>query len=154
MLRRATDGEIPAVAAMIAAHPMALLQQSEVWLREIAAGEARGVLVWDRGGIAGCVTLDWAYPEVIYLLNLVVDRPGKGEGAALIRAVQDEVFGVMGAHRLECDVAFDNPGALALFRRAGFVQEGTLRECWQRAPGEWVDCHAFAMLAREWREQA
>lgn len=152
MLRRATDGEIPAVAAMIAAHPMALLQQPEPWLREIAAGDARGVLVWDRGSLAGFATLDWAYPGVVYLFNLAVVQPGCGEGCALIKAVQDEVFGGMGAHRLECDVAFDNGAALSAFRKAGFVPEGTMRECWNRAPGEWVDCHAFAMLAREWRQ--
>ena len=40
MLRRATTGEIPAVAALIAAHPRAMLAQSEDWLREIAGGAA------------------------------------------------------------------------------------------------------------------
>ena len=150
MLRRATDGEIPAVAALIAAHPMALLQQSEDWLREIAAGEAQGVLVWDRGGFAGFAVLDWDYPGVVYLYNLGVVERRRGEGCALIRAVQDEVFAEMGAHRLVCDVAFDNGAALAAFRKAGFVQEGTMRECWEREPGDWVDCHAFSLLAREW----
>lgn len=151
MLRRATEGEIPAVAALIEAHPMALLQQPEGWLREIVGGEARGVMVWDRGGIAGFATLDWAYPEVVYLYNLGVAHSGRGEGQALLSAVLAEVFGAMGAHRLSCDVVFDNPAALALFERAGFVREGMMRECWQREPGVWVDCHALSMLAREWR---
>lgn len=151
MLRRATEGEIPAVAALISVHPMALLQQPESWLQEIAAGEARGVLVWDRGGLAGFVTLDWAYPGVVYLYNMGVVRPGRGEGKALLAALVDEVFGGLGAHRLECDVAFDNPVALALFEGAGFVREGMMRECWQREPGVWVDCLALSMLAREWR---
>jgi RimJ/RimL family protein N-acetyltransferase len=149
MLRRATEGEIPAVAALIAAHPLALLQQSEEWLRDLA--EAEGVLVWDRDGVAGFATLEWAYPEVVYLFNLGVAETGRGAGRALIRAVQDHVFGTMGAHRLACDVVVDNPAALRVFEGAGFVREGMMRECWQREPGVWVDCHALSMLAREWR---
>ena len=95
MLRRATEGEIPAVAALIAAYPMALLQQSEIWLREISEGEARGVFVWDKSGIAGFAVVDWAYPQVAYLLNLAVTVSRRGEGAALIQAVQEEVFGAV-----------------------------------------------------------
>lgn len=150
MLRRATEGEIPAVAALIAAHPIAMLAQSEDWLREIAEGDAQGVMVWDRGGIDGVAVLDWAYPRVVYLINLGLAVPGRGEGQALIRAVLAHVFGTMGAHRMICDIAFDNDAGLAAFRKAGFVQEGTMRECWDRG-GVWVDCHAFAMLAREWQ---
>ena len=153
MLRRATDGEIPAVAALIAAHPKAMLTQSEDWLREIAGGAAQGVMVWDRGRIAGVAVLDWAYPGVVSLINLGLAVPGRGDGAALIGAVQAHVFGTMGAHRMFCDIAFDNTVALAAFARAGFVKEGTMRECWNRG-GVWVDCHAFGMLAREWRARA
>lgn len=151
MLRRATKAEIPAVAALIAAHPLALLQQSERWLHEIAASDAQGVLVWDRDGIAGLAVLEWAYPGVVYLINLGVAQPGEGMGRALIAAVQDHVFGTMGAHRMYCDIAFDNDAALAAFANAGFTQEGTMRECWDRGSGVWIDCHAFGMLAREWR---
>lgn len=151
MLRRATTGEIPAVAALIASQPMALLQQPEAWLREIAEGEARGVLVWDEGGIAGFAVIDWEYPGVMGLWNIGVLHPRQGTGRRLIRAVLDEVFGVLGAHRLFCDAAFDNAAALAAFPKAGFVREGVIRECWQREPGVWVDCVSFSMLEREWR---
>lgn len=154
MLRRATTGEIPAVAALIAAHPKALLQQDEAWLRDIAEGEARGVLIWDEGGVDGFAVIDWAYPGVMGLWNLGVVHPRRGVGQRLIRAVLDEVFGALGAHRLFCDAAFDNAAAIAAFGKAGFVREGLMRECWQREPGVWVDCHALSMLAREWRARA
>ena len=49
----------------------------------------------------------------------------------------------LGARRIELD--------MAAFAKAGYVQEGTMRECWDRGDGAWVDCHAFGMLAREWR---
>ena len=151
MLRRAAEGEIPAVAALIAAHPLALLQQDEGWLREIADGAARGVLVWDEAGISGFAVIDWDYPGVMGLWNVGVLHTGRGVGQRLIRAVLDEVFGQMGAHRLFCDAAFDNDAALAAFAKAGFAREGVMRECWQREPGIWVDCVAFSILAHEWR---
>jgi RimJ/RimL family protein N-acetyltransferase len=154
MLRRATDGEFPAVAALIAAYPMQLLAQSEGWLREIAAEDGGAVMIWDRGGIDGVAVLHWAYPRVVYLMNLGLARPGQGEGRAFLSAVQAHVFGSMGAHRMFCDIAFDNAPALAAFAKAGFVQEGTMRECWDRGAGVWVDCHAYGMLAREWRATA
>ena len=100
MLRQATTGEIPAVAALIAAYPKAMLAQSEAWLQEIAGSDAQGVLVWDRGGVDGVAVLEWAYPGVIYLINLGVAVPGRGEGRALLAAVQAHVFGTMGAHRM------------------------------------------------------
>lgn len=153
MLRRATDGEIPAVAGVIAAHPMAMLAQSEDWLRAIAHGPAQGVMIWDRGSIDGVAVLDWAYPGVVSLFNLGLKVPKRGEGQALLGAVQAHVFGRMGAHRMFCDIAHDNAVALAAFVKAGFVREGTMRECWNRG-GVWTDCHAFGMLAREWRARA
>ncbi len=154
MLRPATEGEIPAVAALIAAYPMQLLAQSEGWLREIAAEDGGAVLIWDRGGIDGVAVLEWAYPGVVYLMNLGLAQPGRGEGQAFLSAVQAHVFGTMGAHRMYCDIAFDNATALTAFAKAGFVMEGTMRECWDRGAGIWVDCHAFGMLAREWRARA
>lgn len=151
MLRRATEGEIPEVAALIAGQPMVLLQQSEDWLREIANGPAQGVLIWDDGGLEGFAVIDWDYPGVMGLWNLAILHPGRGTGQRFIRAVLDEVFGVMGAHRLFCDAAFDNAAALAAFPKAGFQREGVMRACWQREPGIWVDCVAFSMLHQEWK---
>ncbi len=39
----------------------------------------------------------------------------------------------------------------ALWSRAGFVQEGTFRQCWRRPDGAWSDSHLFSLLAHEYR---
>lgn len=160
-LRRAAAAEIAAVARLIAAHPMQLLQQDEGWLNGIAADPAHRVMVWHtgtgtgkgtgKGGITGFAVMEMAYPRVVNLINLGLARPGSGEGAALIRAALDEAFGPMAAHRLFCDIAHDNAPALRAFARAGLVQEGTMRQCWLRA-GRWEDCHSFAILRDEWQK--
>ncbi|WP_225026541.1 GNAT family N-acetyltransferase [Xinfangfangia pollutisoli] len=156
MLRRigpSDSADLARIAGLIAAHPLALLGQTESWLAEQAAVAENRILIWDRagtGGFDGFAVLELAYPRVVDLMNLALVAPGRGEGQQLIRAVLDLAFGEMGAHRLFCDVAHDNAPALAAFRRAGLVQEGVMRSCWNRG-GTWVDCLAFALLETEWR---
>lgn len=153
MLRRigADSADLARIAGLIAAHPMQLLGQDEDWLRAQAAEAANRVMVWDEGaGFAGFAVLELAYPQVVNLMNLAVAAPGRGAGGRLIRAALAVAFADMAAHRLYCDIAHDNGPALAAFARAGLVREGTMRQCWLRPDG-WTDCHAFSMLAAEWR---
>lgn len=150
MLRRAGADDLARIAALIAAHPMQLLQQPEAWLAEQHADPANRIMVWDVDGFAGFAVLEQAYPHVVNLVNLALCRPGTGAGAALIRAALDVAFGDMVAHRLFCDIAHDNAAALTAFARAGLLREGTMRQCWLRG-GVWEDCHAYAMLRSEWQ---
>jgi RimJ/RimL family protein N-acetyltransferase len=53
-----------------------------------------------------------------------------------------------GLHRIQAEVYGDNPGAQALFERAGFVREGTRRSAYWRR-GSWQDGVLFGMLADE-----
>lgn len=149
MLRRAETAELPAIAALIARHPMQLMAMGEGWLAEIAANPANRVLVWDREGIAGFAILETAYPQVLSLPNLAVTR--RGQGQALIAAVLQVAFTEMGAHRLFLDAVADNMRALTAFRRAGFTEEGCFRQCWLRPDGIWADCIGMAMLRAEWQ---
>lgn len=151
MLRRAEPSDLPALAALIAAHPMVLLAQDAAGLAALMQDDGNRVLVWDRAGLAGFAVVETLYPQVVYLTNFAVTNAGRGEGRALLAAVLDLAFAEMGAHRLFCDIAFDNQAALGLFGRMGLVREGTMRECWLRPDGKWADCHAFSMLRHEWR---
>lgn len=150
MIRRAGPGDLARVDLETKARPLELLDLGLVWLETLHADETGRILILDEGGFAGFAVIEQLYPDVYFLVNLAVTRPGRGDGARLIRGTLEVVFGELGAHRLFCDVAFDNAAGLKAFARAGFVQEGTMRQCWKRR-GEWVDCHAFAMLAQEWR---
>ena len=154
MLRRADPGDLPAIAALIAAHPMQLLAQDMAQLQDLHVQPDTRVMIWDRGGVDGFAIIEPMYPQVVFLTNMAVTAPGQGQSQALIAAILQLVFTEMGAHRLFCDVAFDNTPALAAFRRAGLVQEGTMRQCWLRPDGIWADCHAFSMLKHEWKNRS
>jgi hypothetical protein len=149
MLRRAEAGDLPAIARTMAERPMQLLDLGPDWLAETWAAESHHVMVWDRGGFAGFSILEAAYPQVWHLSNLACLRPG--DGAALIDATLDLGFGQVAAHRIYLDTAADNLWARAAFRRAGFQEEGVMRQCWLRADGIWCDCIAIGMLQSEWR---
>ena len=150
MIRQATPADIERVDLLIKAHPSALMDKGTDQLREmLAAGDCAILIREDQGGF-GFATLHMLYDQVWYLDNLAVDPPGKGQGQALIREMLAVVFDDFDAHRLMCDVVFDNEAGMVAMTRAGFTFEGNMRQCWKR-DGIWVDCHAFAMLAPEWR---
>ncbi|PWS37735.1 GNAT family N-acetyltransferase [Falsiroseomonas bella] len=71
---------------------------------------------------------DWASPEHATLLKrIVVGEAGRGDGAALLRAVMDAVFGQTAVHRLWLGVYPENVRARRAYASAGFVEEGVMR---------------------------
>ena len=55
-------------------------------------------------------------------------------------------------HRIGIAAAEYNKGAVKLYERLGFTQEGRLRECNWHDGGFW-DVVLFSMLEDEWRER-
>lgn len=151
MLRRAEPADLPRIHALIREFPQHLLDRGEGFLATLAADPDSRLLIWDRSGFAGFAMVEGMYHGVVNLSNLAVTARGTGEGRALIRAVQDMVFAEMATHRIFLDVAADNTAGLRAFEAAGFLREGTMRECWLRPDGIWTDCHAYSMLRREWQ---
>jgi putative acetyltransferase len=73
------------------------------------------------------------------------DYAGRGVGTALMQALVDLADRWWNIKRLELDVYVDNPRAIALYERFGFVREGVLRAyAWR--DGEYVDTIAMARL--------
>ena len=155
MLRQADIADLPRIHALIREFPQQLLDRGEGFLATLAADAESRLMVWDQsdsgGGFAGFAMVEGMYPGVVNLSNLAVTARSTGEGRALIKAVQDMVFAEMAMHRIFLDVAADNTAGLRAFEAAGFLREGTMRECWLRPDGIWTDCHAYSMLRREWQ---
>jgi putative acetyltransferase len=73
------------------------------------------------------------------------EAQGQGVGSALMAAMVDWADRWAQLLRLELTVYADNAAAIALYRRFGFVHEGTLRAFALRQ-GAYVDAHCMARL--------
>jgi len=73
------------------------------------------------------------------------DWQGKGAGSALMRAAVDLADKWLNLSRLELEVYTDNEPAIHLYKKFGFVIEGTLQQFAFR-DGQFVDVYAMARL--------
>jgi RimJ/RimL family protein N-acetyltransferase len=73
-------------------------------------------------------------------IGMLVDRGwrGRGVGSALVRAAIGLAH-QQGLHKLSLEVFAHNTGALALYRKCGFVEEGRRTRQYRRASGELWD---------------
>ena len=78
-------------------------------------------------------------------LSVRDDNQGRGVGTALMSAAIELADGWLNYQRLELNVYTDNLAALALYRKFGFVIEGTFR-AYAFRDGKYVDSYAMARL--------
>jgi putative acetyltransferase len=78
-------------------------------------------------------------------ISVAREAQGRGVGSALMAAMCDYADRWIGALRIELTVYTDNEAALALYRKFGFVIEGTFRGYALR-DGRYVDAYAMARL--------
>ncbi|MCU0569625.1 MAG: GNAT family N-acetyltransferase [Oculatellaceae cyanobacterium Prado106] len=67
--------------------------------------------------------------QSIELVRLVITEKGQGHGKTTLELIKKLAFETYQAHRLWLDVKTHNHRAQAVYRKAGFVEEGILREC-------------------------
>ena len=71
----------------------------------------------------------------------------QGIGTQLLEAIIDLADNWLALKRIELEVYTDNPAAIALYKKAGFVIEGTAK-AYAFRDGEYVDSHLMARLAQ------
>ncbi len=71
----------------------------------------------------------------IQLRRIIITEKGKGFGKQAISLVKALAFDQYQAHRLWLDVKPFNARARTIYRAAGFVEEGLLRECFKTEAG-------------------
>jgi putative acetyltransferase len=78
-------------------------------------------------------------------ISVAHDWQRRGVGSELMRRLLDWAENWAGYLRIELGVFTDNEPAMALYRKFGFVHEGTQRAFALR-DGRYVDCHMMARL--------
>jgi putative acetyltransferase len=117
----------------------------------LAPGKSDLMLVAEhKGEIVGTGGLNQA-PQMrrqhVWMLGITIapEVQGQGVGSALMHAMCDYADNWAAAKRIELTVFTDNEAAQALYRKFGFVIEGTQRAYAMRN-GHLVDVHAMARL--------
>lgn len=152
----ATQEDIPAIVA-IERNPAYALFIGSFPAEEHAARMASDndrYLVWREDGqvLAFAILSKLAEPHgVVLLKRLGAVRTDTGLSRRMMPALVDLVFEQHGANRFELDVAVLNPRATHVYRREGFVHEGTVREVYRHREGGYHSSHLFAMLRSEWK---
>ena len=82
---------------------------------------------------------------VVVGISILGSWQGRGVGSALMTALCDYADNWMAVLRMELTVFVDNAPAIALYRKFGFVIEGTFKGYALR-DGQFVDVHAMARL--------
>lgn len=85
----------------------------------------------------------------IELRRIVITEKRKGYGRQALRLLMKLAFEGQGAHRLWLDVKDHNTRARQLYRSEGFVEEGTLRECYKKED-EFESLVIMSMLRSEY----
>ena len=120
----------------IATEPPVDVEQRSV---QFAASSAASVVAVADGRIIGTLHVEvsrFGFGE----LGMLVDRGhrGRGVGSALLRAAIDRARG-QGLHKLCLEVFAHNAAAIAMYRKAGFAEEGRRVRQYRRASGELWD---------------
>lgn len=78
---------------------------------------------------------------------------GRGYGSEALSLVLDHAFGSTPLHRISLEVFSFNDRAKHVYKKAGFVEEGVLRDA-LRWDGEWYDSVIMSMLRPDWRARS
>jgi L-phenylalanine/L-methionine N-acetyltransferase len=110
----------------------------------VLAAELDGEVV-GNAGLHPCGTAVRRHHAMNIGMAVAGSAQRRGVGSALMAAICDWADNWAGALRLELTVYTDNAAGLALYRKFGFVHEGTHRAFALRN-GVYVDVHAMARL--------
>ncbi|MDZ8078028.1 MAG: GNAT family N-acetyltransferase [Nostoc sp. SerVER01] len=90
--------------------------------------------------------------KTIEFRRIVITEKGKGYGKATVEIVKKLAFETYNAHRLWLDVKVQNEIAQAVYKKSGFVVEGTLREC-LKVDGKYDSLIIMSMLQQEYQNE-
>jgi Acetyltransferase (GNAT) family len=155
MLRAATPDDVPYVRALVRRSENApfLTDEDEAALAAYITDPTTRLLIWGDPAPRGfAIFCDIGAPSgTVCLMRLALDAPGKGEGAAFLRALIDHGFANLNAQRLWLDCSGENLRAQRAYARAGFVLEGRLRQHdYVPRIGRVIDTLHYGMLRDEW----
>ena len=156
LLQPATRNDIPAICAIESLYPAYItVQPAEQHLAALDDPNLAYLVARDAdASVAGYVIMAGLRSphHIVELRRIAVRNPSQRLGRRMLLEAMWLAFREYGAHRLWLDVAEDNERAQALYRSAGFQQEGILREAHYHN-GSYTSLVLMSMLEQEYKEQ-
>jgi RimJ/RimL family protein N-acetyltransferase len=156
LLQPALRDDIPAICAIESLYPAYItVQPTEQHLAALDDPNLAYLVARDAdGSVTGYVIMAGRRSphHIIELRRIAVRNPSQGLGRPMLFEAMRLAFHQYSAHRLWLDVAEDNQRAQALYRSAGFQQEGILREAHYHH-GSYTSLVLMSMLEQEYKER-
>lgn len=126
---------------------------TEIGIAELAGDESvRARVVVDAAGRpAGFIVMSVQDGWLMQIHGIVAERPRSGAGRSALREALRWAFDDVGAHRVWLEVTASNANARRLYESEGFVHEGTYRDGYRTATGDYQDLAHYGILKHEWR---
>lgn len=134
----------------------ALVELRDIYDRHVHDLTERRFVVTDDVedvGIVELIGIDAVHRTTEFQIIVAPEHQGHGHASAATRLALDYAFRVLNLHKVHLVVDVENAGAIRIYRRAGFVEEGTLREEYF-ADGRYHDALRMGILQREHLGQA
>jgi RimJ/RimL family protein N-acetyltransferase len=101
-------------------------------------------------GQTSFVRIDWVGGMAIFYIGIAdKDNWGKGYGKEATSLMLAYAFETLNLNRIQLHVAVENEAAVHVYKKTGFVIEGTLREAMYHE-GRYCDFFVMGILRNEW----
>jgi ribosomal-protein-serine acetyltransferase len=136
------------------------VEEQRVWLRNVSSDpdDLDGVGIFVDGRYVGGAGIHGRDPygtgaEIGYWIDGAYE--GRGIVSRVVRALLEVCFDEIKVHRVTIRAGAGNARSRSVAERAGFTQEGVLREAEQGSDGSgFHDLVVYGLLEHEWRERA
>jgi RimJ/RimL family protein N-acetyltransferase len=154
-VQTATKSDIPAIMPIERVEGYASLVDrwdAEQHAHEMENPSSRYLLAREGADVVGFTILQGvgSADQCIRIKRIVVRDAGRGVGSRFLRSVLQICFDDLAAHRVELLVYLENERARRAYLKAGFVEEGVLRENARTADGIFRSMRMMSLLKREW----
>lgn len=105
-------------------------------------------------GVVGLYDIDWLQRKAEFRIIVAPNGRTKGWGTAATTAMLEHGFKGLDLNRIWLGTAKENKAAIRCFKKAGFVEEGRLREDFLGPDGIRWDNIRMGILRREWDVKA
>ena len=95
--------------------------------------------------------IDWVGRMATFYIALLDNNHNKGYGSETVKLMLQYAFDILNLNRVQLHVAVNNISGIKVYKRNGFVIEGTLRQA-MYGDGEYHDFHLMAILKNEYLE--